>query len=35
MDWLPLSYVPDDATGALREKVRRRAFLVREGSGCE
>ncbi len=30
MDWLPLSYVPDDETGALREKVRRRAFLVRE-----
>jgi len=30
MDWLPLSYVPDDVTGALREKVRRRAFLVRE-----
>ena len=30
MDWLPLSYVPDDAVGALREKVRRRAFLVRE-----
>lgn len=30
MDWLPLSCVPDDATGALREKVRRRAFLVRE-----
>jgi len=30
MDWLPLSYVPDDVTGALREKVRRRAFLFRE-----
>ena len=30
MDWLPLSYVPDEVTGALREKVRRRAFLVRE-----
>jgi transposase len=30
MDWLPLSYVPDDVTGSLREKVRRRAFLVRE-----
>ena len=30
MDWLPLSYVPDEDTGALREKVRRRAFLVRE-----
>ena len=30
MDWLPLSYVPDELTGALREKVRRRAFLVRE-----
>ena len=30
MDWLPLSYVPDDVTEALREKVRRRAFLVRE-----
>ena len=30
MDWLPLSYVPDEVVGALREKVRRRAFLVRE-----
>jgi transposase len=30
MDWLPLSYVPDEDTSALREKVRRRAFLVRE-----
>jgi len=30
MDWLPLSYVPDVATAGLREKVRRRAFLVRE-----
>ena len=30
MDWLPLSYVPDEVTGALREKVRRRAFLVRQ-----
>jgi transposase len=30
MDWLPLSYVPVEDTGALREKVRRRAFLVRE-----
>ena len=30
MDWLPLSYVPGEDTGALREKVRRRAFLVRE-----
>ena len=30
MDWLPLSYVPDEVTGSLREKVRRRAFLVRE-----
>lgn len=29
-DWLPLSYVPDEVTGALREKVRRRTFLVRE-----
>ena len=29
-DWLPLSYVPNEDTGALREKVRRRAFLVRE-----
>jgi len=30
MDWLPLSYVPDNVTGALREKVLRRAFLVRQ-----
>src|SRR3989304_1022625 len=30
MDWLPLSYVPDEAHANLREKVRRRAFLVRE-----
>jgi transposase len=30
MDWLQLAYVTDDVTGALREKVRRRAFLVRE-----
>ncbi len=29
-DWLPLSYVPDEENDALREKVRRRAFLVRE-----
>ena len=30
MDWLPLSYVPDEANAGLREKVRRRAFLVRQ-----
>jgi transposase len=29
MNALPLSYVPDEKTAALREKVRRRAFLVR------
>ena len=29
-DWLPLSYVPDEENDALRERVRRRAFLVRE-----
>ena len=27
---MPLSYVPDARDAALREKVRRRAFLVRE-----
>lgn len=31
LGWLPLSYVPDEDIGALREKVRRRALLVREG----
>ena len=30
LDALPLSYVPDARDAALREKVRRRAFLVRE-----
>ena len=30
LDVLPLSHVPDEETVALREKVRRRAFLVRE-----
>src|SRR3990170_3504036 len=30
LDALPLSYVPDASDAALREKVRRRAFLVRE-----
>jgi hypothetical protein len=30
MDWLSLSYVSDELTDALREKVRRRVFLVRE-----
>lgn len=30
LDALPLSYVPDEKTAAVREKVRRRAFLVRE-----
>jgi transposase len=29
LDALPLSYVPPDDIAALREKVRRRAFLVR------
>jgi len=29
IDALPLSYVPPDDIAALREKVRRRAFLVR------
>ena len=29
LDALPLSYVPDTETSRLREKVRRRAFLVR------
>jgi transposase len=30
LDALPLAYVPDVETSKLREKVRRRAFLVRE-----
>jgi len=30
LDALPLSYVPDTETSRLREKVRRRAFLVRQ-----
>jgi len=30
LDALPLAYMPDEETAALREKVRRRAFLVRE-----
>jgi transposase len=30
LDALPLSYVPDEETDKLREKVRRRAFLVRQ-----
>jgi len=30
LDALPLSYMPDGKTAILREKVRRRAFLVRE-----
>ena len=30
LDALPLAYIPDEETAALREKVRRRAFLVRE-----
>jgi len=30
LDALPLAYMPDEKTAALREKVRRRAFLVRE-----
>jgi transposase len=30
LDALPLAYMPDRETAALREKVRRRAFLVRE-----
>jgi transposase len=30
LDALPLAYMPDRKTAALREKVRRRAFLVRE-----
>jgi len=30
LDALPLAYMPDAETAALREKVRRRAFLVRE-----
>jgi transposase len=32
LDALPLSYVPPDDIAKLREKVRRRAFLVRERS---
>ncbi len=30
LDALPLAYVPDTETSRLREKVRRRAFLVRQ-----
>jgi transposase len=30
LDALPLSYIPDNKTSRLREKVRRRAFLVRQ-----
>jgi transposase len=30
LDALPLSYVPNEETSRLREKVRRRAFLVRQ-----
>jgi transposase len=30
LDALPLAYMPDKETAVLREKVRRRAFLVRE-----
>jgi len=30
LDALPLAYMPDEETAVLREKVRRRAFLVRE-----
>jgi len=30
LDALPLTYMPDKETAVLREKVRRRAFLVRE-----
>ena len=30
LDALPLAYMPDEETALLREKVRRRAFLVRE-----
>jgi transposase len=30
LDALPLAYIPDEETAMLREKVRRRAFLVRE-----
>jgi len=30
LDALPLAYMPDEETPCLREKVRRRAFLVRE-----
>lgn len=30
LDALPLAYMPDEETAMLREKVRRRAFLVRE-----
>jgi transposase len=30
LDALPLAYIPDERTSALREKVRRRAFLVKQ-----
>jgi transposase len=30
LDALPPAYMPDEATAVLREKIRRRAFLVRE-----
>lgn len=30
LDALPPAYMPDEATATLREKIRRRAFLVRE-----
>ena len=35
LDALPLAYVPDIETARLREKVRRRAFLVRQRAKLE
>jgi len=35
LDALPLAYVPDTETSRLREKVRRRAFLIRQRAKLE